>query len=145
MNQKDQKNKIHEADRNKRRPAFVVNGKSGKQPKTLKKRREFLKISASGERFVTKGFILQIGEKQKNLTNSTSFGYTTSKKVGNAVERNRVRRQLREIARLVLANKIEDGRDFVLVGRRNALDLPFSKLVKDALWALKKMGLNKEA
>ena len=54
------------------------------------------------------------------------FGFTVSKKVGNAVERNRVRRRLREIVRLSAANRLRTGHDYVLVGRRAALDLPFA-------------------
>lgn len=138
------KDNIDKADRTMRRSAFAVEGIGGKPPLTLKKRREFIKIASTGKRFVTPGFILQIGERLENITKPASFGYTTSKKVGNAVERNRVRRQLREVARLILAKRIKKGRDFVLVGRRGALKLSFTKLVKDALWALKKMGLDRK-
>lgn len=46
-------------------------------------------------------------------------GFTCSKKVGNAVARNRAKRRLREIARLVLPEHGQDGYDYVLVGRRD--------------------------
>jgi ribonuclease P protein component len=144
VRQTDPKNILLKADRINRRPAFVVDGKGGKLPKTIKKRRDFLKIASSGKRFVTTGFILQIGEIRENNTKPPAFGYTTSKKVGNAVERNRVRRQLREIARLILAHKIGVGRDFVLVGRRAALNIPLAGLLRDALWVVKKWNLEEK-
>jgi len=59
-----------------------------------------------------------------------------SKKVGGAVERNRVRRRLREVVRLSLAERLHAGIDYVLIGRRSALDLPFERLVDDFAGAL---------
>ena len=63
-------------------------------------------------------------------------GFTVSKKVGNAVERNRVRRRLREIVRLAPPDRMRRGYDYVLIGRRAALDLPFERLVEDFSRAL---------
>ena len=58
-------------------------------------------------------------------------GFTVSKKVGNAVERNRVRRRLREVVRLAPPAPMRPGHDYVLIGRRAALDLPFERLIED--------------
>ena len=58
-------------------------------------------------------------------------GFTVSKKVGNAVERNRVRRRLREVVRLASPSGMQPGYDYVLIGRRRALELPFDRLVED--------------
>jgi ribonuclease P protein component len=58
-------------------------------------------------------------------------GFTVSKKVGNAVERNRVRRRLREIVRLAPAGCLQAGHDYVLIGRRAALALPFARMVAE--------------
>ena len=58
-------------------------------------------------------------------------GFTCSKKVGNAVERNRVRRRLREVVRLAPQKAMRRGYDYVLIGRRTALELPFERLVED--------------
>ena len=58
-------------------------------------------------------------------------GFTVSKKVGNAVERNRVRRRLREVVRLAPQAGMRPGYDYVLIGRRSALELPFDRLIED--------------
>ena len=64
-------------------------------------------------------------------------GYTCSKKVGNAVARNRAKRRLREIARAVLPAQGKCGHDYVLIGRRTATaTLPFATLLGDLEKAL---------
>ena len=55
-------------------------------------------------------------------------GLTVSRQVGNAVERNRVRRRLREIVRLAAGGDMRAGHDYVLIGRRAALALPFAQM-----------------
>jgi ribonuclease P protein component len=58
-------------------------------------------------------------------------GFTVSRQVGDAVERNRVRRRLREIVRLSDARGLRAGHDYVVVGRRAALAVPFSDMVQE--------------
>jgi ribonuclease P protein component len=53
---------------------------------------------------------------------------TVSKQVGNAVERNRVRRRLREMVRLTAGSKMRAGHDYVLIARRAALAMPFHEI-----------------
>jgi ribonuclease P protein component len=54
-----------------------------------------------------------------------------SRKVGGAVERNRVRRRLREVVRLSLPSRLQPGHDYVLIGRRAALKLPFERMLQE--------------
>jgi len=71
-------------------------------------------------------------------------GFTCTKKVGNAVARNRAKRRLREVARLVLPEHGRDGWDYILIGREGATaDRPFDDLNRDLISALKKLHQNR--
>ncbi len=67
------------------------------------------------------------------------FGFTVTKKIGNAVERNRIRRRLREMVRLAAGGRARAGHDYVLIGRRAALKLPFDRMVQDFDGALRRI------
>ena len=85
----------------------------------LKTRPDFLRV-ARGRRVVTDAFVFQAAPQPTSLTQSVPtirVGFTCSKKVGNAVARNRAKRRLREIARLVLPTHGAPGFDYVLIGR----------------------------
>ena len=100
--------------------------------KILKKRSEFLFV-AKGAFLKTRGFLLQ-ARKRENA-GETSFmrvGFTCSKKVGNAVARNRAKRILREVARLFLLNHGRPGWDYVLIGKaKKTAELSFRELCDD--------------
>lgn len=66
-------------------------------------------------------------------------GFTASRKVGNAVARNRARRRLREAARLVLPGTAASGRDYVLIGRPTTLSRSFPALLEDLRTALHRL------
>ncbi|WP_245759599.1 ribonuclease P protein component [Poseidonocella sedimentorum] len=83
----------------------------------MKTRAEFLRC-ARGPRQAMPGFILQAFDRRDGDP-SAHVGFTCSKKVGNAVARNRAKRRLREIARLVLPEAGQPGWDYVLIGRRD--------------------------
>jgi ribonuclease P protein component len=68
------------------------------------------------------------------------LGFTCSRKVGNAVARNRARRRLREAARAALAG-VTGGWDLVLVGRPATVDRPFAALREDLAQALRRLGV----
>lgn len=72
---------------------------------------------------------------------SLRLGVTASRKIGNAVERNRARRRLRSAARAVLPKLAAQGFDYVLVARRETLRRPFPHLVADLKDALKRLGV----
>jgi ribonuclease P protein component len=102
----------------------------------LKRRKDFL-AAAAGASVSTPGFVVQ--ELRRKDATPARVGFTVSRKVGGAVERNRVRRQLREVVRLSAATGLNPGSDYVLVGRRAALDIPFAKLTVDFAGALKRL------
>jgi ribonuclease P protein component len=99
----------------------------------LRRRADFI-AAASGAKAHAAGFVLQSRERGDQAP--PRVGYTVSKKVGNAVERNRVRRRLREVVRLSGAARMRAGCDYVLIGRRAALDLAFDRLIEDMSGAL---------
>jgi len=99
----------------------------------LTKRAEFLAV-ARGVRSARRGFVLQAANTfntGSDAAPSLRYGFTVTKKVGNAVVRNRIRRRLKEVVRLTAAGQADAGVDYVLVGRIEALALPFSELVRD--------------
>ena len=100
---------------------------------TLKKRRDFLRAAAAGVKSVTPGLVLQVrpnGEAEATA-GGIRVGFTVSRKVGNAVARNRARRRLRAVAERVLGERARRGRDYVLIGRRDTVTRPFGALMKD--------------
>lgn len=72
--------------------------------------------------------------------NSLRLGFTCSRKVGNAVARNRARRRLREAARAVLPPSLA-GWDLVLIGRPATVERPFAALREDLAQAIRRLGI----
>ena len=111
----------------------------------LRRRADF-RAASSGTRTSAGGFVLQA--RPRGDDGAVRVGFTVSRQVGNAVERNRVRRRLREIVRLageVLASDVEasegmrNGHDYVLIGRRAALTLPFADIQRQFGTALRRV------
>lgn len=101
----------------------------------LQDRADFLR-AARGTRVVTPGFILQM-RRRPDADGPVRAGFTCSKKVGNAVARNRAKRRLREVARLVLPTHGRAGTDYVLVGRAQVTAArPFALMLDDLRGAL---------
>ncbi|MEO0370641.1 MAG: ribonuclease P protein component [Pseudomonadota bacterium] len=85
---------------------------------TLKNRSEFLALNR-GRRQAMPGMVVQ-GRDRRDGSDTVRVGFTCSKKVGNAVARNRAKRRLREVARLQLPQHGRAGWDYALIGRANA-------------------------
>lgn len=107
-----------------------------RQLNQLRQRADFL-AAASGLRVTTPGFIVQ-GRKRDDA-GPCRVGYTVSKKVGSAVERNRVRRRLRELVRRNGAPLMQPRCDYVLVGRRVALSRNFGAMGDELSAALQRL------
>lgn len=107
-------------------------------PARLKRRTEFLRV-AGGAKCVAPGLLLQARARPDGVA-ATRLGFTVSKRVGNAVERNRVRRRLKALAARLFPLHALPGHDYVLVGRRAALTRTHAALGADMERALRRIG-----
>ncbi|MEA3536330.1 ribonuclease P protein component [Rhizobium sp. CC-YZS058] len=92
----------------------------------LKSRPQFLAVR-EGERRKGATFLLEVLDRGE-ADAAPRVGFTVTKKHGNAVERNRMRRRLREAVRLKAATAMKAGHDYVIVARRDVLGIPFETL-----------------
>ena len=104
------------------------------------KRSEYLRVKQRGTSVAEPGLVIQAAP----VANSSSYlqprvGFTVSKRVGNAVKRNRARRRLKSIASDVLPNEGFQAWDYVFIGRLVTLNRPYDLLLEDAISALRKI------
>lgn len=107
----------------------------------LRKRPEFLRVARARRSWATPGLILQARrqrpeEAPADASRPIGIGFTASRKVGSAVDRNRARRRLRAVAREILPTAGRPGYDYVLIARAGTLDRPYIELAKDLKTAL---------
>ena len=118
------------------------------RPERLLQRADFLRV-AKGARFHARAFSLQARPRddQQGASDATPdvgparFGFTVTRKAGGSVERNRMRRRLREALRRVAPLGARAGHDYVIVARREALDADFADLARELTRALRLVGV----
>ncbi|MCH7543895.1 MAG: ribonuclease P protein component [Proteobacteria bacterium] len=121
----------------------------------LKRREEFLRVAGARRKWVAPGLILQArpadqpargplgkggGTGPAAIGEGVRVGFTVSRKVGNAVARNRARRRLRAAAAEVMPRHAKAAHDFVVIGRSATLTRPYADLVGDLKTALRRLG-----
>lgn len=125
----------------------------------LKKRADFLRVAGQRKKWAAPGLVLQAAPVPLGPASATPeadadsagfsccqekvvirVGFTTSKKVGNAVARNRARRRLRAAVDEIFPDSARPGLDYVVIGRQETVDRPYSLLLQDLRTALKRVG-----
>ncbi|MFW8635108.1 ribonuclease P protein component [Cribrihabitans pelagius] len=120
-------------------PAVSVCASDAAKIEVMAKRRDFLACARPPARKQgTKAMMVQGRDRQDE--GGIRMGFTCSKKVGNAVARNRAKRRLREAARMILPEHGRAGWDYVLIGRAaETAQRPFEELKRDLIYALKQI------
>lgn len=122
------------------RQASAVEARRGRQWVSLERRSDFLRVGSSGLKRVTPAFILQAAPRPVDAAGSPiHVGFTASRKVGNAIARNRAKRRLRALTDRLIA-EADPALDYVLIGRTQTLTHDFAAMEKDLRAALKKIA-----
>ena len=113
----------------------------GRKLETLKIRADFLRVASAGHRSAGRSLVLQAALRPEGLGDAGRIrvGYTASRKVGNAVIRNRAKRRMRAAAARVLPVDGRPGTEYVLIARASTADRPFCGLVADLEAALRRI------
>ena len=106
----------------------------------LKTRAEFLRVAAARARAARPGLVLQAAPRPDEPEGELRVGYTASRRVGNAVVRNRAKRRLRAAAAAVLPRHGKAGVDYVLVAREGTGTRPYAALLGDLEGALRQLA-----
>jgi ribonuclease P protein component len=119
-------------------PGFLPLGRLTRRP-------QFLAVAAARRKFAAPGVIVQIRRHDAEQHAAPGeptlrVGYTASRKVGNAVARNRAKRRLRAAAAEVVAGQAAPDHDVVLIAREETVRRPFADLVGDVSRALARLG-----
>jgi ribonuclease P protein component len=117
----------------------------GRNFETLKIRADFLRVASAGRRSARPGLVVQAAphpHEPNGAPNGAAgirVGFTASRKVGNAVVRNRAKRRMRAAAASALPSHGQSGTDYVLIARASTADRPFAELVADLEAALRRI------
>jgi len=106
---------------------------------TLTGQKKFNRVYSYGKSYVSSRLVLYL---LKNKHKKNFFGFSISKKIGNAVIRNKLRRRLKEIIRLMeKKDEIEEGFYFIFIARKPVNYLNFNQLQSEVVKLLKKAGV----
>jgi ribonuclease P protein component len=111
----------------------------------LKRRADFLRVAAARRKWAAPGLILQAAPQPESGPDEIRVGFTASRKVGNAVKRNRARRRLKALAAEVIASGTHPGLDLVLIARPATVDRPFDELRRDLQQGLQRTKAARKA
>jgi ribonuclease P protein component len=99
----------------------------------LLRRQDFL-AAARGQSRAAQGAVVQVRSREDD--NAPRVGFTVTRKLGGAVQRNRIRRRLKEAVRIGATGCFRTGHDYVIVGRSGTAGRPFAKLIDDIISAV---------
>lgn len=106
----------------------------------LRKNMDFKKVYSSRKNYWNRNLTLYI---RKNKLDESRFGVTITKKIGNAVVRNKIKRRIKEIYRLNLY-RIKDGYDLVFIPKKNVVDISYIELESALIHILKISNMFKD-
>lgn len=105
----------------------------------LKRRSDFLRTAAARRKAALPGLVLQVAERDGAADSTPRIGFTATRKIGNAVRRNRARRRLKAAAASLMPLHAAAGRDYVLIARGDTATRPWPLLLGDLEAALKRV------
>lgn len=99
----------------------------------IRKNMEFKKVYKIGKNYWNRNLVLYVN---KNKLDYSRIGFTVTKKIGNAVTRNKVRRKMKEICRLNFEN-IKPGYDLIFIAKKSVVNMKYDELEKSTIHILK--------
>lgn len=110
---------------------------------TLKQRQNFVEAAQSDSKWVSETLILQVNTPEMSALENTDhdyfIGYTVTKKIGNAVIRNRIKRRLRAAVAEIFPDHAQKHKHYVIIARHGALSAKPEKIRADLKWCLKRL------
>ncbi|WP_455662678.1 ribonuclease P protein component [Pradoshia sp.] len=104
----------------------------------IKKNQEFQEVFKKGQSYANRQFVVYILEREEQ--DHFRLGLSVSKKIGNAVTRNRVKRYVRQ-SFLELEDRIKKGNDYIIVARKPTCEMDFHETKKSLTHVLKRASV----